>query len=149
MSSRKATQAPATTAGALPPALPSNLAVAARVAQLLLDEHQDVDHRDLFALNRAHGALTESLRILLRVLGAEPARRPAERCPAADADDPTPCDGPPVVTVLDRSNTGADGCERHAVRLLTLLPGSYVITLPHATAGTACRVFRAAGGASQ
>ncbi|MEU0587249.1 hypothetical protein [Streptomyces sp. NPDC006132] len=72
MSSRKATQAPATAAGAPPPALPSDLAVAARVAQLLLDEHQNVDHRDLFALNRAHGALTESLRILLRALGAEP-----------------------------------------------------------------------------
>jgi hypothetical protein len=32
------------------------------------------------------------------------------RCPAAHHDDPTPCDGPAVVTVLDQYNDGADGC---------------------------------------
>ena len=58
--------------GALPE--PSNLAVAARVAQLLLAEHERVDHTDVFALNRAHGALTEALRLVLRAVGAEPLR---------------------------------------------------------------------------
>lgn len=48
---------------------PSDLAVAARVAQLLLAEHETVDHRDLFAVNRAHGALAEALRLVLRAVG--------------------------------------------------------------------------------
>ncbi|MGW0495025.1 hypothetical protein ACWD0Z_06175 [Streptomyces sp. NPDC003007] len=213
MSSRKATQAPATTAGPLPPALPSDLAVAARVAQLLLDEHQHVDHRDLFALNRAHGALTESLRILLRSIGAGPgeprtvrhangqtftvipadsyearmardvrqltmedgtvwtvgtrgagstiAWRPAhgddekgyslmstpggdQRCPAAHPEDPTPCEGPVVVTVLDAENAGADGCELHAVRLLASLVGGRPVAKPDAPDGIALRIFHEA-----
>jgi hypothetical protein len=42
---------------------------------------------------------------------------PGTRCSAAHPDDPTPCDGPPVVTVLDRDNAGADGREWHAARL--------------------------------
>ncbi|MEU0786297.1 hypothetical protein ABZ341_32550 [Streptomyces sp. NPDC006173] len=50
---------------------PSTLAVSARIAQLLLAEHESVDHRDLFAVNRAHGALAEALRILLRAVGVE------------------------------------------------------------------------------
>ncbi|MFE2712173.1 hypothetical protein ACFXKI_09340 [Streptomyces mirabilis] len=49
------------------------VAVAVRVAQLLLAEHEHVDHRDLFAVNRARGDLTESLRILLRALDTETA----------------------------------------------------------------------------
>lgn len=201
MSSRKATQAPATTAGPLPPALPSDLAVAARVAQLLLDEHQLVDHRDLFALNRAHGALTEALRILLRSIGAGPgeprtvrhangqtftvipadsyearmardvrqltmedgtvwtvgtrgagstiAWQPADepptlRCSAAHPEDPTPCGGPVVVTVLDASNAGANGCEHHGARLLASIEGGRVYPLPDAPDGAATRVFKAA-----
>jgi hypothetical protein len=47
---------------------------------------------------------------------------------------------------MDRHNWGVDACERHGIRLLTLLDGSYVISLPDAPAGTACRVFKAAGG---
>jgi hypothetical protein len=69
-----------------------------------------------------------------------------DRCPAAHPDDPTPCDGPPVVTVLDRDNAGADGCEHHAARLLASLDGGRVYALPHAPDGAAIRVFKAADG---
>jgi hypothetical protein len=68
----------------------------------------------------------------------------AGRCAAAHPDDPTPCDGPVVATVLDRQNAGADGCEHHAARLLASLEGGRVYGLPHATPGTAIRVFKAA-----
>ncbi|KND40074.1 hypothetical protein [Streptomyces stelliscabiei] len=66
------------------------------------------------------------------------------RCPAAHGDDPTPCDGPPVVTVLDAQNAGADGCAHHGARLLASLDGGRVYALPDAPAGTAIRVFKAA-----
>lgn len=68
------------------------------------------------------------------------------RCPAAHHDDPTPCDGPPVVTVLDAHHTGADGCEHHATRLLASLEGGRVHGLPDAPVGAAIRVFKAADG---
>ncbi|UUN27789.1 hypothetical protein [Streptomyces sp. FIT100] len=67
------------------------------------------------------------------------------RCPAAHPEDPTPCGGPVVVTVLDRTNAGADGCEHHAARLLASLEGGRVYALPDAPAGAAIRVFTAAG----
>ncbi|MEU2434563.1 hypothetical protein ABZ611_34700 [Streptomyces sp. NPDC007861] len=66
------------------------------------------------------------------------------RCPAAHPEDPAPCGGPVVVTVLDRANAGADGCEHHAARLLASLSGGRVYALPDAPAGAAIRVFRAA-----
>ncbi|MFD5569657.1 hypothetical protein [Streptomyces cadmiisoli] len=66
------------------------------------------------------------------------------RCPAAHPDDPTPCVGPPVVTVLDAGNAGADGCEHHAARLLASLDRGRVYPLPHAPTGAAIRVFTAA-----
>ncbi|MFE2812634.1 DUF6907 domain-containing protein [Streptomyces nigra] len=69
----------------------------------------------------------------------------ADRCAAAHADDPAPCDGPAVVTVLDRSNGGAAGCEVHAARLLASLEGGRVYPLPDAPPGAAIRVFKAAG----
>lgn len=174
-------------ATAAAPPEPSNLAVAARVAQLLLAEHERVDHTDVFALNRAHGALVEALRIMLRAVGAEsvpPAvaelhrlcrddyessvdrriqhhrddahlvENAAEavagtvelgaRCPAAHGDDPTPCVGPAVVTVLDATNAGAQGCEHHGARLLASLDGGRVYALPDAHTDTAARVFKAA-----
>ncbi|WP_269858903.1 hypothetical protein [Streptomyces sp. RPT161] len=74
-----------------------------------------------------------------------PAERPAERCPAAHAEDPTPCGGPVVVTVLDARNGGAEGCEHHAARLLASLERGRVYALPDAPEGAASRVFRAAG----
>ncbi|MBB4717857.1 hypothetical protein BJ965_007844 [Streptomyces luteogriseus] len=67
------------------------------------------------------------------------------RCAAAHPEDPTPCDGPPVVTVLDRHNAGADGCEHHAARLLASLEGGKVYALPNAPEGAAIRTFKAAG----
>ena len=66
------------------------------------------------------------------------------RCPAAHHDDPTPCDGPPVVTVLDATGAGADGCEHHGARLLASLEGGRVYALPDAPEGAAIRVFKAA-----
>lgn len=72
--------------------------------------------------------------------------RPAQRCPAAHDEDPTPCDGPPAVTVLDSSNAGADGCQHHGARLLASLDGGRVYGLPGAPEGSATRVFQAAAG---
>ncbi|MFE9381561.1 hypothetical protein [Streptomyces sp. NPDC006855] len=66
------------------------------------------------------------------------------RCAAAHPEDPTPCDGPPVVTVLDAQNGGADGCEHHGTRLLASLEGGRVYALPDAPDGAAIRVFKAA-----
>lgn len=66
------------------------------------------------------------------------------RCPAAHQDDPTPCDGPPAVTVLDRHNAGLDACEHHGARLLASLDGGRVYPLPDAPTGAAIRVFKAA-----
>lgn len=71
-------------------------------------------------------------------------RTPARRCPAAHYDDPTPCNGPPAVTVLDTTNAGADGCEHHGARLLASLDGGRVYPLPNAPDGAAIRVFKAA-----
>lgn len=70
---------------------------------------------------------------------------PESRCSAALPDDPRPCDGRPAVTVLDTANTGADGCEAHATRLLAVLDGARPVALPDAPAEAALRVFRAAG----
>ncbi|MCZ4516421.1 hypothetical protein O3Q52_51630, partial [Streptomyces sp. ActVer] len=93
----------------------------------------------------------EALRILLRAVGVEPdagnVLRPQEvspRCQAAHPEDPTPCVGPVVVTVLDAQNAGADGCEHHGARLLASLEGGRVYALPDAPDGTAIRVFKAA-----
>ncbi|KUL80496.1 MULTISPECIES: hypothetical protein [unclassified Streptomyces] len=66
------------------------------------------------------------------------------RCPSAHPEDPTPCDGPAVVTVLDDHNAGADGCEHHAARLLASLERGRVYPLLDAPAGAAIRVFTAA-----
>ncbi|MGW2490260.1 hypothetical protein ACWCV9_24030 [Streptomyces sp. NPDC001606] len=67
-------------------------------------------------------------------------------CAAAQPDDPTLCVGSFVVTVLDRSDTGADGCEHHAARLLASLEGGRVYPRPDAPPGAAIRVFKAADG---
>ncbi|WP_107421334.1 hypothetical protein [Streptomyces nanshensis] len=50
------------------------------------------------------------------------------------------------MTVLDRDNAGAEGCEHHAARLLATVAGGRVYGLPHDTGGAAVLVFRAAGG---
>lgn len=135
MTGRKASQAPATTAGALPPAahVPSDLDVAISVAQQLLDSDSLM-------------AVREALRLLLRAIDAEPVTAMAKtpRCPAAHPEDPTPCGGPVVVTILDSENAGADGCEHHAARLLASLTSGRPVAKPDAPAGIALRIFRAA-----
>lgn len=70
--------------------------------------------------------------------------RPAVRCKAAHPEDPSPCGGPVVVTILDANNAGTEGCEHHAVRLLASLTRGRVYGLPDAPAGTAGRVLKAA-----
>lgn len=67
-----------------------------------------------------------------------------QRCHAAHPQDPTPCTGPPAVTVLDTAGAGADGCEHHGARLLASLDGGSVHALPDAPQGAAIRVFKAA-----
>ncbi|MEU0069519.1 hypothetical protein ABZ027_08240 [Streptomyces sp. NPDC006332] len=131
---------------------PRELDTAIRVGQKMLDRYGTVEGADVFAYVEAHGGITEALRILLRTLGAEPDERPVSpigdtpRCPAAHPEDPTGCNGPAVVTVLDRENAGAQGCEHHAARLLASLDGGRVYGLPDAEPGTAIRVFKAADG---
>jgi hypothetical protein len=49
-----------------------------------------------------------------------------------------------VVTILDRQNAGAKGCEHHGARLLASLEGGRVYGLPDAPEGAAIRVFKAA-----
>jgi hypothetical protein len=116
---------------------PSDLDVAISIGQQLLDSDNPQ-------------SLREGLRLLLRALDAEPEIpgtakiTTAERCRAAHPDDPTPCDGPPAVTVLDATNAGANGCEHHAARLLASLDGGRVYNLPDAPEGAAIRVFNAA-----
>lgn len=111
---------------------PTDLDVAISVAQQLLGSDSVL-------------CMRESLRLLLRALGAEPAEQPtARRCPAAHPEDPTPCTGPVAVTVLDAANAGADGCEHHAARLLASLDGARVYAQPGAPAGAAIRVFKVA-----
>jgi hypothetical protein len=153
-----AEQAPTATVGALPPASPSLAALAAanteleaaiRVARLILAEHEHTDPGDLLAVNHAHHATREALRILLHNLNAEPdvtssRAGGSERCPAAHPEDPTPCGGPVAVTILDRDNAGAKGCEWHAARLLASLAGGRVYPLPDAPEQAAIRVFKGA-----
>jgi hypothetical protein len=129
-----------------------DLAVAISVAQQMLAAYAGVDYSDVGAIAQAHGALRESLRILLRALGTEPVgavpangAESGERCPAAHPDDPTPCSGPAVVTILDAHNKGANGCEHHGARMLASLAGGRVYPLPDAPAGAAIRTFKASG----
>ncbi|MFI8894875.1 hypothetical protein [Streptomyces paradoxus] len=141
-------QAPTTTVGAPPAALSSDLDTAVRVAQSMLAAFGSSD-RDGFSYPEAYGALRESLHLVLRALGAEGLRRSHEnpsdqRCPAAHPEDPTPCGGPVVVTVLDGDNVGADGCELHAVRLLASLVGGRPVAKPDAPDGIAPRIFHEA-----
>lgn len=127
----------------------SELEAAVRTAQKMLAAYGDPAGFDIGQYAQGYGALAESLRILLRALDAEPdvsgsGHVGVERCPAAHPEDPTGCNGPVVVTVLDRGNAGAKGCEHHAARLLASLDGGRVYALPDAPKGAAIRVFKAA-----
>ncbi|MEU2300570.1 hypothetical protein ABZ584_24560 [Streptomyces antibioticus] len=131
------------------------LEAAILVAQRMLAAYGDSSAVG-FSYPQGYGAVTEALRILLHALGAEPdstseGRRtvtvpqvPGDRCPAAHVEDPTGCNGPVAVTVLDAHNTGAKGCEHHGARLLASLDGGRVYALPDAPDGAAIRVFKAA-----
>ncbi|PAK25821.1 hypothetical protein CJD44_14350 [Streptomyces sp. alain-838] len=123
----------------------TDLQVAVRVAQEMLAAYGSTDYADHAAVAQAFGATRESLRILLRALDAETASMPTvRRCPAAHPEDPTPCLGPVVVTVLDADNAGADGCQLHAVRLLASLIGGRPVAKPDAPDGVALDIFHEA-----
>ncbi|MFF7260683.1 hypothetical protein ACFZCL_10415 [Streptomyces sp. NPDC008159] len=160
MSFQPAEQAPTLLGVSAPPlalAEPSDLDTAVRVARTLFADYGD-SSRDGFSYPEAYGALREALRLVLRTVGTEQDSRsqgwtatmavrvPEGRCPAAHPEDPTPCSGPPTVTILDTTNAGADGCQHHGARLLASLDGGRVYGLPHSTPGTAIRVFKAAAG---
>ncbi|MEU0427899.1 hypothetical protein ABZ235_30695 [Streptomyces canus] len=133
-----------TAAAPLLPPMTGELDSAITIAQKVLAAYGTVEG-GLSAYSQAHGGITEALRILLRALNAEPApTTTGPRCPAAHPEDPTPCDGPPVVTVLDRSNAGANGCSHHGARMLASLNGGRVYALPDAPPGSAIAVFKAA-----
>uniref|UniRef100_A0AAU2A2A3 Uncharacterized protein n=1 Tax=Streptomyces sp. NBC_00093 TaxID=2975649 RepID=A0AAU2A2A3_9ACTN len=72
-------------------------------------------------------------------------RAAAQRCPAAHPKDPSPCDGPLAVAVLDSSGAGTEACEWHGARLLASLEQGRVYGLPDASPGAAIRVFKSAG----
>jgi hypothetical protein len=95
------------------------------------------------AMARTIGRLEVALERLVEMVD-EGADETAPRCPAAHPEDLTPCSGPVVVTVLDASNAGADGCEHHAARLLASITGGRPVAKPDAPAGVALRIFRAA-----
>ncbi|WP_137235511.1 hypothetical protein [Streptomyces sp. BPSDS2] len=97
---------------------------------------------------RHNGKVAADVEFLGRPAGSIDAEQLAPitgRCGTALPTDPTPCDGAPSVTVLDSSNAGADGCERHGARLLAALDGGRVYALPDAPEGAALRVHRSAG----
>ncbi|MFF7067331.1 hypothetical protein [Streptomyces pseudovenezuelae] len=134
---------PTTVAPLLPP-MTGELDAAISIAQKVLAAYGTVEG-GIHDWAQAHGGITEALRILLRALNAEPAQpTTGPRCPATHPEDPTPCDGPPVVTVLDRTNAGTNGCTHHGARLLASLEGGRVYALPGAPPGTAIAVFKAA-----
>ncbi|MEU5092120.1 hypothetical protein [Streptomyces sp. NPDC021356] len=110
---------------------------------------QDVDLLDGTAMARIIGQLETSLRDLVDLVEGDGGQTAgpgpvASRCPAAHPEDPTPCSGPVVVTVLDSTNAGADGCEHHAVSLLASVTGSRPVPKPDTPVGLAVRLFRAA-----
>ncbi|MCZ4516728.1 hypothetical protein O3Q52_53250, partial [Streptomyces sp. ActVer] len=54
-----------------PASVPSDLAIAVRIARTLLADYND-SSADGFSYPEAYGALAEALRILLRAVGVEP-----------------------------------------------------------------------------
>jgi hypothetical protein len=53
------------------PPRPSALDTAISIAREMYDEYESVGYTDIFALAQAHGAIRESLRILLHALDTE------------------------------------------------------------------------------
>ncbi|MEJ1196933.1 MULTISPECIES: hypothetical protein [unclassified Streptomyces] len=102
-----------------------------------------VDLLDGSAMARMIGRLEVAVERLIEMVDAA-AGGSIVRCPAAHPEDLTPCGGPVVVTIVDKENAGADGCEHHAARMLASIAGARPVAKPDAPAGVAVRVFRAA-----
>jgi hypothetical protein len=114
--------------------------VAARHA---LAAAESVNLLDGSAMARMIGRLEVAVERLIELVD-ETAGTNVVRCPAAHPEDLTPCGGPVVVTIVDKENAGADGCEHHAARMLASISGARPVAKPDAPAGVAVRVFRAA-----
>ncbi|MFG2554424.1 hypothetical protein [Streptomyces sp. NPDC048581] len=95
------------------------------------------------AMARMIGRLEVAVERLIEMVD-ETASGNVVRCPAAHPEDPTPCGGPVVVTIIDAQNAGADGCEHHAARMLASITGARPVAKPDAPAGVALHIFRAA-----
>ncbi|MFJ9888002.1 hypothetical protein ACIQRW_19335 [Streptomyces sp. NPDC091287] len=112
-------------------------------ARQALADAQSMSLLDVSAMARMIGRLEVTVEQLVELVDAPPAGTPV-RCPAAHSEDPTPCGGPAVVTVVDAENAGADGCEHHAARMLASISGARPVAKPDAPAGVAVRIFRTA-----
>ncbi|MEU1569672.1 hypothetical protein ABZ519_00550 [Streptomyces collinus] len=113
------------------------------VARQTLAAAQSVNLLDGSAKARMIGCLEVAVERLIEMVDPA-AGGNVVRCPAAHPEDPTPCGGPVVVTIIDAENAGADGCEHHAARMLASISGARPVAKPDAPAGVALRVFRAA-----
>ncbi|MGR6537663.1 hypothetical protein [Streptomyces rochei] len=102
-----------------------------------------VDLLDGRAMARMIGRLEVAVERLIEMVD-ETSGANVVRCPAAHPEDPTPCGGPVVVTIIDKDNAGADGCEHHAARMLASITGARPVAKPDAPAGVEMRIFRAA-----
>ncbi|GAA2259803.1 hypothetical protein GCM10010415_22280 [Streptomyces atrovirens] len=112
-------------------------------ARQTLAAAERVNLLDGAAVARMIGRLEVALERLIELVDPA-AGETIGRCPAAHPEDPTPCGGPVVVTILDAANAGADGCEHHAARLLASLTAGRPVAKPDAPAGVAGRIFRTA-----
>ncbi|MFE9685800.1 hypothetical protein [Streptomyces sp. NPDC006285] len=112
-------------------------------ARRALADAESVNLLDGIAMARVIGRLEVAVERLIEMTEAGADTR-ATRCPAAHREDPAPCGGPIVVTIVDETNAGADGCEVHAVRMLASLTRGRPVAKPDAPQGVAVRVFRAA-----
>ncbi|WP_328872773.1 hypothetical protein OHT76_23205 [Streptomyces sp. NBC_00287] len=112
-------------------------------ARQALAAAENVNLLDGRAMARMIGRLEVAVERLIEMVD-ETAGGNVVRCPAAHPEDPTPCGGPVVVTIVDKENAGADGCEHHAARMLASITGARPVAKPDAPAGVALRIFRAA-----
>jgi hypothetical protein len=112
-------------------------------ARRTLAAAQSVNLLDGSAMARMIGRLEVAVERLIDMVD-ETAGENVVRCPAAHPEDPTPCGGPVVVTIIDTQNAGADGCEHHAARMLASITGARPVAKPEAPAGVALRIFRTA-----
>ncbi|MFE6589971.1 hypothetical protein [Streptomyces sp. NPDC057781] len=112
-------------------------------ARRALSAAESVNLLDGSAMARMIGRLEVAVERLIEMVDAAPGAD-VVRCPAAHPEDLTPCEGPVVVTIIDKQDAGADGCEHHAARMLASITGARPVAKPNAPAGVAARVFRAA-----